>query len=220
MPDNWACVLSDTHNIPLEIQEQLNFCEETGYWPDSVFTVAEKSSKVSDKTDKPNKVKGCPFCPDSKHDMNKCPLDPKERYNKAKMLRLCNICLKSGHFWMNCPYKAKCERCKQHYHHKAMCFKDLTKSAEVQSTPSSPASSTLKSNFRKSSGRPNKSVSFKKPHKKETDVKMTVAPDQSAMDTSTTSDESNVMLVTEAESDAGMEITEASASESETDSDD
>lgn len=61
----------------------------------------------------------CLFCQESPHDLQNCKkfsqLSPMSRYNEAKKLKLCILCLKTGHGVKQCRAK-KCMHCNENHH--------------------------------------------------------------------------------------------------------
>lgn len=80
----------------------------------------------------------CPVCKQN-HTIYNCNsfmnLGPKEKFEKAKNLKICTNCLKAGHYYKNCRLNATCKKCGAKHH--TLLHLNSTKRPENSSTVTS-----------------------------------------------------------------------------------
>jgi hypothetical protein len=106
--------------------------QENGSWPSNITLSASGEPYVQQKVKWNQSViklpelstSVCPFCPGtSGHGGKNCPKTSYDRFRQANALRLCRMCLDSGHVLRDCKYKRLCTKCEKYWHNEVLCNK-------------------------------------------------------------------------------------------------
>ncbi|MFH4977642.1 hypothetical protein AB6A40_004351 [Gnathostoma spinigerum] len=87
----------------------------------ALSALTKEQTEMKEKERKPPRT-GCAFCSDN-HWADACPnyTTLKERFDRARQLRICFKCLRPGHNQINCERNATCYHCSRKGHPSALC---------------------------------------------------------------------------------------------------